>query len=263
MRERVAAIHWQVDAQRLARRFLSLFHIKAQAFDLQFQPLFARMDFVRHPQEDTRQLTNAIRARSHLIEARRIKRVRFDRCGRITHARHLSQILHLFVTPTLLRQARIDARFQQHRVERFGQIVRRAQLDAPHHTVEFVERRNHDDGNIAQTRIVLQLLQGRVTVELGHQHVEQHEIECLGVQPGQRFLSVLRKRDLMPLLLQSAPQHHAIYFVVIYDQDVTCFNLHRATSLLYSMEIPFNTKTRRFHEATKNNFFVTFVLLSV
>ncbi len=60
--------------------------------------------------------------------------------------------LLLAVAQPFLFQRGADARAQQDRIERLGQIVLGAGLDAAHHAVELVERRNHDDRNVAGMR---------------------------------------------------------------------------------------------------------------
>jgi hypothetical protein len=56
----------------------------------------------------------------------------------------LGQVRGLAIVQALTLQGRADARLQEHRVERLGQIVFGAELDAPHHTVEFRQGRDHD-----------------------------------------------------------------------------------------------------------------------
>jgi hypothetical protein len=48
------------------------------------------------------------------------------------------QVLFLLVVQSLLLQASADAGPQQHRIERLGQVVLRAHLDAAHHALQLV-----------------------------------------------------------------------------------------------------------------------------
>ena len=109
--------------------------------------------------------------------------------------------------------------FSKHRVDRLGQVVLGAHLDALDHAVELVERRRHDHRDVAEMRVELQLRQHLVTVELGHQDVEQHQVEVLATQQVERLAAVLREGDGVPLLLQTAAEQKAVHPVVVGDQD--------------------------------------------
>ena len=76
------------------------------------------------------------------------------------------EIRHLLIAPALLLEAGADARLQQHRLERLGQVVLGAELDAAHHAVEVVERRDHDHRDVAQPGIVLEAPQHLEAVDL-------------------------------------------------------------------------------------------------
>jgi len=82
------------------------------------------------------------------------------------------------VAQTLLLEAPVDSRVEQHGVDRLRQVVLRAHLEAPHDTVQLVERRRHDHRDVAEMRVAPQLLQDSVPVELRHQDVEQHQVEA-------------------------------------------------------------------------------------
>ena len=83
----------------------------------------------------------------------------------------------LLVAQALLLQAGVDARLQQHRVHRLGQVVVGAQLDAARHVGHAFERAGHDDRQVAQLRVGNHLLQHLEAVHLGHLHVQQQQVE--------------------------------------------------------------------------------------
>ena len=123
--------------------------------------------------------------------------------------RELADQLALLVAQALLLEARGDARVQQHRVDRLGQVVLCAHLDALDHAVELVERRRHDHRDVAEMRVELQLREDLVAVELGHQDVEQHQVEVPATQQVERLAAVFCEDDGVPLLLQTAAEQKA------------------------------------------------------
>ena len=133
--------------------------------------------------------------------------------------RELADQLTLLIAKALLLEARSDAGVQQHRVDRLGQVVLGAHLDAPDHAVELVERRRDDHRDVAEVRIELQLRQHLVAVELGHQDIEQHQVEVLATQQVERLAAVLCEHDGVPLLFQPAAEQKAVHPVVVDDQD--------------------------------------------
>ena len=84
------------------------------------------------------------------------------------YAANYLQLLDDFVAQPFLVEARLHPRAQQHRVERLLQVVLGARLDTAHDGIDFVDRRNHDDRNMAQFGIVADLLEYLVAIHLGH-----------------------------------------------------------------------------------------------
>ena len=121
----------------------------------------------------------------------------------------LADQLALLIAKALLLETRRDAGVQQNRVDRLRQVVLCAHLDALHHAVQLVERGGHDHRDVPEMRIVLQLGKDLVAVELGHQDVEQHQVEALLTQQLERLPAVLRVGDRVPLLLEPAHVRHA------------------------------------------------------
>ena len=129
--------------------------------------------------------------------------------------RELADQLALLIAKALLLEARSDARVQQHRVDRLGQVVLCAHLDALDHAVELVEGRRHDHRDVAEMRVELQLRENLVAVELGHQDVEQHQVEVLATQQVERLAAVFCEDDGVPLLLQTAAEQEPVHPVVV------------------------------------------------
>ncbi len=65
----------------------------------------------------------------------------------------LIEMGRLLIAQPLLVQRRADASPQQGGIERLGQVVLGAQLDAAHSAVDRIERRDHDHRDAAQRRV--------------------------------------------------------------------------------------------------------------
>ncbi len=68
-------------------------------------------------------------------------------------------------------------------------------------------------------RIALELLQNPVAVELGHEDVEQQQVEAPASQQVERFRAVFGEDDGMPVLLEPAAEQEPVDSVVVRDQD--------------------------------------------
>ena len=68
-------------------------------------------------------------------------------------------------------------------------------------------------------RVALQLFQDSVAVELGHQDVEQHQVEAPASQQVERFFAVFGEDDGMPVVLEPAAEQEPVHAVVVRDQD--------------------------------------------
>ena len=91
---------------------------------------------------------------------------------------------------------------QQDRIERFGQIVFGPQLDTADHAADLVESRQHDDRNVAQARIRLQLFQYLIAVHLRHHDIEQNKVERIRLDHLQPEPPVFRNGGFMAIRLQ-------------------------------------------------------------
>src|SRR5690242_15417099 len=76
--------------------------------------------------------------------------------------------------------------------------------------------------------IALQLLQNPEAVELGHQHVEEQQVEGPASQQIERCSAVFGEDDGMPLVLEPAAQQKPVHAVVVRDQD--CAGLRTGTT---------------------------------
>ena len=128
----------------------------------------------------------------------------------------------LLIAEALLLQARADARAEQHRVEGLRQVVLRAELDAPHHAVHLVERRDHQDGQLPQRRVALELPEHLVAVDAGHHDVEQDQVDGRRrVTPEglERGLPVGGRVHREAFTDEATGQEIAITLVVVDNQD--------------------------------------------
>src|SRR6188472_2256121 len=69
-------------------------------------------------------------------------------------------------------------------------------------------------------RIVLELREHLVAVELGHEDVEQQQVERLLPQQVERLAAVLGEADGMALSLEAAREHEPVHPVVVGDEDL-------------------------------------------
>ena len=116
--------------------------------------------------------------------------------GHLARGEAAHQLL-LLVAQALLLQAGADARLQQHRVHRLGQVVLGAQLDAAHDAVQPFERpRSRSPAGRAAARSACQLLQHLEAVHLRHLDVEQQQVEGLAraASPARRGRSRRARR---------------------------------------------------------------------
>src|SRR2546430_6383873 len=94
------------------------------------------------------------------------------------------------VPQAFLFEGRSEARFQQNWIEGLEQIVDGAELDATRHAVHLGERRDHDHGEIAQPRLILEPGEHLKAVDFRHHHVEEDEVEGARLEERNRFLAV-------------------------------------------------------------------------
>ncbi len=138
---------------------------------------------------------------------------------RLVQLRELAALARLLIVKALLLQARADPRLEQHGLERLAEVVLGPELDAAHHAVHLVQRRDHEDRDVAKGRIGLEPLEHRVAVEVRHHHVEQHQVHGRPGERGQRGPPAGRGEDLVVLAPKPAGEHVAVVLVVVHDQD--------------------------------------------
>ena len=142
------------------------------------------------------------------------------------------------VAEPLLRQGRVHPGSKDLRIDRLGQVVGRAHLDAADHAVELVDARDHDDRQVAQPIGGPQRCERLVAVHDRHHDVEQDEIDRGSLTVGQaveRLAPVLGFDRLVTDRLEQADQQPAIERCVVDDEDAT--GRHRAlaaTSVAWS-----------------------------
>ena len=125
----------------------------------------------------------------------------------------------LLIAQALLLQARAHPRAQQHRVEGLGEIVLRAQLDAADHRVHLVERRDHQDGDVAQLGVRLELAQHLGAALARHQHVEQDEVEGARAERLEGLVPAGDGAHLMPLPPSRRASSSRLLRIVVDDED--------------------------------------------
>ena len=91
------------------------------------------------------------------------------------------EIVNLQIAQTLFEKAGSNTSFEQHRVEGLEQIIIRPQLNSAHNVSHVGENREHDDRNALEGRVSLERSKHPVTIEIGHNQIEQHQIEGAGV----------------------------------------------------------------------------------
>ena len=86
---------------------------------------------------------------------------------------------------------RVNARRQDLRAERFGDVIVGAEFQADHDVAFLAFRGQHDDGNPPRGRIVLEVPADRQTVHAGQHQIQQDQIRLVGDGVLQCGLSVL------------------------------------------------------------------------
>src|SRR6266511_1003281 len=168
--------------------------------DLLLQGLLAGRYLARHAPEDPREPAEGVIACCDGVDRLGVEGPVLDCRGRVDDVSDLLDVL-------------------THGVERLGQVVGRAELDAAHHALDVLERRDHDHRNVAKLLVALDPRQSLVAVQLRHQDVEQDDVEGLGAKRLQRPAAVLDGGDAVALPLEVVRQDHAVDLVVVDDED--------------------------------------------
>ena len=78
----------------------------------------------------------------------------------------------------------VDARRRKDRIERLGQIIGRTELDASDDALNVLNRRDHQDWNVAQFEVGAHLLQHFIAVDVGRYRGEQCPLAARASSPA-------------------------------------------------------------------------------
>jgi hypothetical protein len=95
---------------------------------------------------------------------------------------------------------------QQDRVERLGQVVLGARLDAADHAVGLLQARDHDHRDGVQALVRLEPLEHLEAVEIGHHQIEQDQVELLEREKLERAPAGLGAGHLVAVARQAAKE---------------------------------------------------------
>ena len=113
----------------------------------------------------------------------------------------------------------VDPRAEDHRVERLREIVVGADLDATDDTLRVVDGGDHDHRDVTGTGRRLQPLEDGDAVELGHDDVEEHDVDRLLGEELERLRAVRCGAYRMAVLLEEASEQLPADAVVVGDED--------------------------------------------
>ena len=88
-------------------------------------------------------------------------------------------------------------------LNRLGDVVRRAELEARDLVGDFAERRQEHDDRVARGGIALERAADLEAVELGHHHVEQDQIGVHAARDVERGAAVLRREQAVAAALRA------------------------------------------------------------
>ena len=95
------------------------------------------------------------------------------------------------IAQALLGEGGFDPGTKDLRVDRFGQVVGRSQLDAAHDTVQLINAGDDDDRDLPQRFVGLHDGQRLVAVQHRHHDVEQHDIDRICSQVAKPLEGIL------------------------------------------------------------------------
>ena len=128
--------------------------------------------------------------------------------------------LLLQVVQQLAVQARVHPRAEDHRIERLGQEVLGAHLDASDDALGVIDAADHDHGQVTELLVALDALQHLDAVHAGHHEIEQDDVGTILGEHGEGGLPVAGGRRRMPLAFEGGGQETTVQRVVIDHQDV-------------------------------------------
>ena len=113
----------------------------------------------------------------------------------------------------------MDARNEFFGLERFTDVIVRAESKAADFHLRLIARREKDDGDVARARILFNQTAGVQSIHLRHHHVQDHQV-------GQGFFSlldslasVLRRQHTIPLALQATLNQRTIDRLVVRHEN--------------------------------------------
>jgi hypothetical protein len=95
----------------------------------------------------------------------------------------------------------------------------RARLDAPDHAVGLLQAGDHDHRDVVQPLIGLEPFEHLEAIQLGHQEIEQNEVELLDRENLQRPAARFRSGHLVTVVAEAAVQQIAVAGVVVDHQN--------------------------------------------
>ncbi len=138
------------------------------------------------------------------------------------------------VAQALFLEAGLNARLQQHRVQRLGQVILSTEANAAHDVFQPFERRGHDHRQVLQVRVGLHLLghrqisqirvglelfEHRKAVHLRHFYVEQHEVKRFAPKHVHCGTAIFHECHVVALGLHATREQQPVDFVVFGDQQ--------------------------------------------
>ena len=124
------------------------------------------------------------------------------------------------VVQQLAVQPRVHPRAQDHRIERLGQEVLGAHLDAPDHALGVVDAADHDHRQMAQRVVALDALEHLDAVHARHDQVQQDDVGWVFGEHGERGGAVTGRGRPMPLVFEGGGEESTVQRVVVDHQDV-------------------------------------------
>ena len=104
-------------------------------------------------------------------------------------------------------------------LNRLGDVIGRAELEAGDLVGNFAQRRQEHDDRVARVGIALQRTAYFEAVELGHHHIEQDEIGMHPARNVERRAAVLRREQAITAALERAHDQPQIHRAVVDDKD--------------------------------------------
>ena len=123
-----------------------------------------------------------------------------------------------FVGHPLLVEAGSEPGVQQHRIERFGEVVLGAEFDAGDDRVHLVDAGDDDEGDRLEPVVAGAMREQAVAVHLGHLDVGQDDVDFVGLQGGDRLETVAGLDHLVAERADRHRQHGPVQRIVVDDE---------------------------------------------